>query len=152
MIAPNAESGTNGRHALEGADACDHMPSDGLCDDGLYCNGSETCHATLGCQAGANVNCDDGVGAIEVVGFGQREGVIEHLIEGLVTLDDDHLRTRDHDLAHLRLGDLEDAGQHFLFFGFEDAFVFLQEIVNLVSAQGLAFDRAHDAFEQADFS
>ena len=41
-------------------DSCDeandvilHVPNDGSCDDGLFCNGVETCDAALDCQAGA---------------------------------------------------------------------------------------------------
>ena len=34
------------------ADACDHIPSDLPCDDGLWCNGAETCDPLNGCQAG----------------------------------------------------------------------------------------------------
>jgi hypothetical protein len=34
---------------------------DAACDDGLFCNGTETCDAVLGCQAGANIDCDDNV-------------------------------------------------------------------------------------------
>jgi len=30
------------------------------CDDGLYCNGAETCDPELGCQAGTPPDCDDG--------------------------------------------------------------------------------------------
>jgi len=45
----------------EGTDSCDNIPNDGLCDDGAYCNGSETCHAALGCQDGVDVDCDDSV-------------------------------------------------------------------------------------------
>jgi len=45
----------------EGTDSCDNVPSDAACDDGLACNGTETCSATLDCQAGTAVNCDDGV-------------------------------------------------------------------------------------------
>ncbi|RME37020.1 MAG: hypothetical protein D6788_10395 [Planctomycetota bacterium] len=37
---------------------CRHDPSDALCDDGLFCNGPETCNALLGCVAGSNP-CDD---------------------------------------------------------------------------------------------
>ncbi|MFQ5463759.1 MAG: hypothetical protein ACE5E5_14175, partial [Phycisphaerae bacterium] len=43
-------------------DTCDHAASDALCDNGLFCDGSETCDAILGCQTGTAVNCDDGVG------------------------------------------------------------------------------------------
>ncbi|MCP4548572.1 MAG: hypothetical protein GY835_19120, partial [bacterium] len=65
----------------EGTDSCDNTPNNGGCDDGAYCNGSETCHATQGCQSGSdpcsgeecnestdscvdcldNGDCDDGV-------------------------------------------------------------------------------------------
>ena len=44
-------------------DACDpltgisHTPL--VCDDGLYCNGVESCDSGLGCQAGTAVDCDD---------------------------------------------------------------------------------------------
>ncbi|MBI4718258.1 MAG: hypothetical protein HY763_10670, partial [Planctomycetes bacterium] len=39
---------------------CVHATSNDACDDGLFCNGAETCHAVLGCQAGTNP-CVDGV-------------------------------------------------------------------------------------------
>ncbi|MFH0983586.1 MAG: S8 family serine peptidase [Planctomycetota bacterium] len=45
----------------EGTDSCDHVANNGYCADGLFCNGAETCHVTLGCQAGTAVNCNDGV-------------------------------------------------------------------------------------------
>ena len=45
----------------EGTDSCDNIPYDGLCDDGGYCNGAETCDALLDCQAGTEVDCNDGV-------------------------------------------------------------------------------------------
>ena len=31
-----------------------------VCDDGDWCNGTETCDTELGCQAGTPVDCDDG--------------------------------------------------------------------------------------------
>jgi cysteine-rich repeat protein len=46
----------------EGTDSCDNTPDDAACDDGLFCNGAETCDALLDCQAGTAVDCDDGVG------------------------------------------------------------------------------------------
>jgi hypothetical protein len=46
----------------EGTDSCDATPSDAACDNGVFCDGTETCDAVLGCQVGAAVNCDDGVG------------------------------------------------------------------------------------------
>ena len=45
----------------EATDSCDATPNNGLCDNGLFCDGAETCNATLGCQAGAAPNCNDGV-------------------------------------------------------------------------------------------
>ncbi len=36
----------------ESTDTCDNVPDDGACDNGLFCDGSETCNATLGCQDG----------------------------------------------------------------------------------------------------
>ena len=36
--------------------------SDGDCDDGLFCNGSETCNLQTGCQAGTPPALSDGVG------------------------------------------------------------------------------------------
>jgi len=41
-------------------DTCVNTPDNSYCDDGVYCNGAESCDATLGCQAGTPVVCDDG--------------------------------------------------------------------------------------------
>jgi len=38
----------------ESTDSCTHTPNNSACDDGLFCNGAETCNATLGCQAGTD--------------------------------------------------------------------------------------------------
>jgi hypothetical protein len=46
----------------EGTDSRDHVATDSLCDDGVYCNGAETCSAVNDCQAGTAVECGDGVG------------------------------------------------------------------------------------------
>jgi cysteine-rich repeat protein len=45
----------------ETADLIVHAPNDGLCDDGAFCDGAETCDALLGCQPGAPPVLDDGV-------------------------------------------------------------------------------------------
>ncbi len=45
----------------EATDQCVHTPNDTLCNDGLFCNGTETCNLTLGCQAGTAPNCADAV-------------------------------------------------------------------------------------------
>ncbi len=42
----------------ETAGGCVHEPRNGACDDGLYCNGAETCSAS-GCAAGTAPACDD---------------------------------------------------------------------------------------------
>ncbi len=38
---------------------CAHSPDDSVCDDKTYCDGVETCSATLGCQPGPVVTCTD---------------------------------------------------------------------------------------------
>jgi hypothetical protein len=45
----------------EVADLVVHTPNDALCDDGLFCNGAETCDAVSDCQAGTPPVLDDGV-------------------------------------------------------------------------------------------
>jgi hypothetical protein len=46
----------------EDTDACDNVPSNGLCDNGQFCDGSETCDPVDDCQPGTPVDCSDGVG------------------------------------------------------------------------------------------
>ncbi len=46
-------------------DVCAHQPDDLLCDDGLFCNGSELCDAQAGCVPGPAVATDDGVACTE---------------------------------------------------------------------------------------
>ncbi|MFX1517170.1 MAG: Kazal-type serine protease inhibitor domain-containing protein, partial [Promethearchaeota archaeon] len=38
-------------------DSCDNLPDNSLCDNGLYCDGVETCDVLFGCQAGTFVDC-----------------------------------------------------------------------------------------------
>ena len=45
----------------EAASSCEHTPIDSACDDGSFCNGTETCDPFLGCQGGAPPSCDDGI-------------------------------------------------------------------------------------------
>ena len=40
--------------------AVTHTPNDAICDDGIWCNGQETCDAMLGCQSGTPPVLDDG--------------------------------------------------------------------------------------------
>lgn len=37
-----------------------HVPNDGACDDGLFCNGAEVCDPVMDCQAGTAPVVDDG--------------------------------------------------------------------------------------------
>ncbi|MFQ5592292.1 MAG: S8 family serine peptidase, partial [Phycisphaerae bacterium] len=45
----------------EAAGSCDHVPSDAACDNGLPCDGVETCDTALDCQPGTPPVCDDGI-------------------------------------------------------------------------------------------
>lgn len=42
-------------------DECVSEAFDGLCDNGVFCDGEETCDPQMGCQAGEAVDCDDGI-------------------------------------------------------------------------------------------
>jgi hypothetical protein len=44
----------------ETTDFCDNIPNNANCDDGVYCNGEETCDARSDCLAGTPVNCQPG--------------------------------------------------------------------------------------------
>ena len=68
-------------------DTCDeqghvvqHTASDVLCDDDLFCNGTETCHVTLGCQAGAAPDADDSI-ACTVDSCDEDNDVFVHAVE-----------------------------------------------------------------------
>jgi hypothetical protein len=50
----------------ETTDSCDHVANNALCDDGLYCDGAETCNVTLGCQTGSAA-CGTGTWCNETV-------------------------------------------------------------------------------------
>jgi len=46
----------------EANDECDHAPDDGVCGDGVLCNGDEVCDPIGGCGAGTPVDCgSDGI-------------------------------------------------------------------------------------------
>ncbi|HYC57644.1 MAG TPA: hypothetical protein VEL28_22110 [Candidatus Binatia bacterium] len=45
----------------EAEDTCSNVALDAACNDGLACNGVETCSVTLGCQSGMPIDCSDGV-------------------------------------------------------------------------------------------
>jgi len=44
----------------ESTGACVSAPDDAVCDDGMACNGVETCDPSLDCQVGEPLVCDDG--------------------------------------------------------------------------------------------
>ncbi len=46
---------------VEVSQACAHESNDALCNDGVFCNGMETCDALLDCVSGPPPECDDGV-------------------------------------------------------------------------------------------
>lgn len=48
-----------------GTDSCDNIAVDDNCANGVFCDGAETCHATLDCQAGTPPTCDDGEGCTD---------------------------------------------------------------------------------------
>jgi hypothetical protein len=45
----------------EAADACAYAPNNAACDDGVFCDGQETCTPGVGCEPSAPVACDDGL-------------------------------------------------------------------------------------------
>ncbi|MGB4651769.1 choice-of-anchor E domain-containing protein [Methanothrix sp.] len=45
----------------EETDRCEHRADDSKCDDGLWCNGAETCDPVKGCQPGTPPDCSDGI-------------------------------------------------------------------------------------------
>jgi len=65
--APNCDDGVGctDDSCNESTDSCDNIANDANCDDGLFCDGAETCDAVLGCLAGTAPNCDDGVGCTD---------------------------------------------------------------------------------------
>jgi hypothetical protein len=43
----------------EAIERCRYLPDPSRCDDGVYCNGPESCVSKLGCRAGEPVSCSD---------------------------------------------------------------------------------------------
>ena len=76
----------------------------------------------------------------------------QNLVEVLVDIDDDHVRTRHHDVTNLGLGHLEHACQHALLFGIEVDLGLLDKLLDLFAAPGITLDRALDACEQSGVS
>jgi hypothetical protein len=52
---------------IETTDSCSHTPEHALCDDGLFCNGTESCSLVVGCRVGppplcsSDDDCHEGV-------------------------------------------------------------------------------------------
>ncbi|MFQ5461828.1 MAG: M6 family metalloprotease domain-containing protein, partial [Phycisphaerae bacterium] len=61
--APNCNDGIacTADSCNEATDACDHVTNDALCDNGLFCDGVETCQAGVGCAAGVAPDCNDAI-------------------------------------------------------------------------------------------
>ena len=78
---------------------------------------------------------------------GRHDGT-QHLVEIVFNVDDNHLRTGNHDIPNLSLGYLEHAGEHALFFSIEFN-VGLYKSLDFVAAPGFALDRAHHARNQS---
>ncbi|MCL4754790.1 MAG: hypothetical protein KJ015_31845, partial [Myxococcales bacterium] len=57
--APNCEDGLGctADSCDEANDTCAHVPNNGLCQDGLYCNGTEICDVNQGCKPGTAISC-----------------------------------------------------------------------------------------------
>ncbi|HSW45084.1 MAG TPA: endonuclease/exonuclease/phosphatase family protein, partial [Phycisphaerae bacterium] len=45
----------------EAGDVIVHTPDDAFCQNGLFCDGAETCNAFLGCRSGTPPDLDDGI-------------------------------------------------------------------------------------------
>jgi|GEM_PF-3003553 len=60
----------------EASDSCTNTPVDVVCDNGLWCDGSEFCDAALGCQSGTPPYEDDGVGCTDEACDEQRDKII----------------------------------------------------------------------------
>jgi len=46
----------------EAAAGCASVPTNAMCDDGVFCNGAETCDATMDCLPGTTPACEDAIG------------------------------------------------------------------------------------------
>ena len=72
----------------------------------------------------------------------------DHFVDIIFDIDHDHLRARNHDVAHLRLGYLEHAGEHALFLGIDGGFGLLDDVLDFFAAPGLTFEGTLQAREQ----
>ncbi|MFH0928905.1 MAG: S8 family peptidase [Candidatus Aenigmatarchaeota archaeon] len=60
----------------EGTGSCDNTPDNSICDNGLFCDGTETCSALTGCQLGNPITCND-----------NNECTIDNCVEGSGTCE-----------------------------------------------------------------
>jgi hypothetical protein len=73
-----------------GDGSCTFTPQDSLCDNGLFCDGAETCDLTLGCQAGVTETCDDSIACTDdacIEGFGCFNSANNTLCDNGLTCD-----------------------------------------------------------------
>ena len=73
----NAGVGCTEGSCNEGTDSCDNIANNANCDDGLFCNGAETCNATLDCQADTGRTCSR-AGGLNSVGAEERHKRSDH--------------------------------------------------------------------------
>jgi formylglycine-generating enzyme required for sulfatase activity len=66
--------------SCSGDGECVHSPVDSNCDDGLYCNGLESCSAESGCQNGEAPLLDDGV-ECTVDGCDEENALVTHTVD-----------------------------------------------------------------------
>lgn len=81
----------------EAGDSCTHTPQTVLCDDGLYCNGIETCTTNSGCRPGINP-CDDGF-ACTVDACNENNDICTHAANGAACTDNNPCTDDACDLA-----------------------------------------------------
>ncbi len=72
----------------QATNTCVNTPKDALCDNGIWCDGAETCDAVAGCQEGTAPDCDDGV-ACTVDGCNEEEASCDNLPKDALCDDGD---------------------------------------------------------------
>ncbi len=61
----------------ENGDRCEHYPRDSACDDGLFCDGVESCDLLQGCLPGTTIDCNDGIACTQDI-CNESEDICEH--------------------------------------------------------------------------
>mgnify|MGYP007032564592 CR=1 FL=1 len=67
----------------EGAQGCVQIPDDALCDNGIFCDGQETCDPVQGCQVGMPLLCDDGIACTVDTCSEQTQGCVYQVDDSL---------------------------------------------------------------------